>query len=129
MGFPALAVALLVLLTAMAGCSEGQRNTMTVVVSNSSLADPAPVEVWLRIESVRGDIKLNEAVTVAQGHSAEIQMGDLQGGLRFTAIAREHSHTEDEQVEPDEDWHVEVRSDGSTCFRFGIDGSSPMRCG
>ena len=78
---------------------------------------------------MRGDVKFNEAVLVGHDEGAEFSMGDLQGPLRFTAIVGNHAHSEEEQMEPDEDWHVDIRSDGSTCFRFGIDGTGPTRCG
>lgn len=130
MTLPSALGALLVLAIALSGCSERDRNELTVTVSNPDLVDShAAVEVWLRIESIRGDMKHNGPVTVASKGTEEFSMGDLQGPLRFTAIVGNHSHTEDEQVEPDEDWVVEVRSNGSTCFRFGIDGTGPMRCG
>ena len=120
----------LVLPALLAGCSGGgEPNEMTIVVSNSALARPEPVEAWLRIESVRGDMKFNEPVTVGHDERVELSMGDLQGALKFTVIARDHTHTEEEQMEPDEDWHIDIRSDGSSCFRFGIDGANPSRCG
>ena len=127
-----LLLALIVIPVLLSGCSGGHDNEMRVIVSNPTRHD---VEVWLRIESVRGDMKHNEPLDVAAGEVEEFSMGDLQGSLRFTAIVLGHTHTDLEQMEPDEDWTIDVRDDGTTCFWFGIvgDGASATeadyRCG
>lgn len=118
----------------LSGCSGGHPNQLTVVVSNPTRDD---VEVWLRIESVRGDMKHNEPLTVAAGEVEEFTMGDLQGMLRFTTIVLGQTHSELEQMGPDEDWTMDVRDDGTTCFWFGVIGeddedgveASSLRCG
>ena len=89
----------------------------------------ATVEVWLRIESIRGGMKHNGPVVVGAGEEDTFSMGDLQGLLHVTAIVGDHVHVEEEQMEPDEDWRVELHADGTTCFVFGIDASDAPRCG
>ena len=115
-----------VLAASLAGCSDGHRNQMRVIVSNPTHDD---VDVWLRIESVRGDTKYNEPVHVPAGEAVEFSMGDLQGMLRFTAIVLGHAHSETEQMEPDEDWTIDIRDDGSTCFFFYVEDHAEPRCG
>jgi hypothetical protein len=112
------AVALLLLASVLlAGCGSGGRNELTVTVSNPT---PHDAEVWLRIESVRGDVKHNEPVQVPAGEVVDFSMGDLQGMIKFTTLVLGHSHSEVEQMEPDEDWTVDLGEDGSTCFFFGV---------
>ena len=116
----------LALAVAFAGCSDGHRNSLMVTTVNEG---DETVEVWLRIESVRGDMKHNGPVVVEPQGEDSFSMGDLQGLLHFTAIVGDHVHLEEEQMEPDEDWRVEVQADGTTCFTFGIDASDAPRCG
>ena len=116
----------LVVAVALSGCSSGHRNSLMVTTVNEG---DTTVEVWLRIESIRGDMKHNGPVVVDPGAEDRFSMGDLQGLLQFTAIVGDHVHLEEEQMEPDEDWRVEVHADGTTCFVFGIDASDAARCG
>jgi hypothetical protein len=110
---------------ALAGCGE-PRPEFFATVHNDTDQD---VEVWVRIETLRGDMKHNGPLVAPAHGEASLSMGRFQGTYRFTALLGDAARQDIESVLPKDDWVVEVHEGGEMCFRFGERGAGDERCG
>ena len=118
-----LALALLATML-LAGCDQ-PRPEFLVTVENGT---DQPVDVWVRIETLRGDMKHNGPLTAAANGEDHLSMGYFQGTYRFTALLDGQARQDIESVLPKDDWVVAVQADGGLCFRFGRSGEGEERC-